>query len=221
MNDVIVQARKVANTNGSGNSDPVARQNAHDLLVDLKNQLIDAGNTQYGDQYIFGGANNLVPPFNKANNNYAGDGTERIIEIATGTTQAISVTGDRLLQGIGANPSYGTTNILQAFDDLIAAVGDATTPSNVSGITAAGQALDAGRTQVFNAININLSRSVRLGNMEKLIDNNINTLETVVGNIQSVDMAKAGVQLNKEQAAFEASLSATAKITQLSLLDYL
>jgi flagellar hook-associated protein 3 FlgL len=36
-----------------------------------------------------------------------------------------------------------------------------------------------------------------------------------------VDYIEAATQLTQQQAAFEAALAATAKITQLSLLDYL
>ena len=221
MNDVMQQTRSLMNTMNSGSNDPNERQNVNNQLVELKKQMIDMVNTQYGDQYIFGGANNLVPPFNTANNTYAGDGTERQIEIAAGTTQTISITGDRLLLGVGANPSYGNTDILKTFDDLIAAVGDATTPSNPAAITTAVQSLAPASRQIFNAINTNLSRMIRVDNMAKLNETNKNTLSNIVGNIQNVDMVKLGVQLNTEMNAFEASLSATAKLSQMSLLDFM
>jgi len=220
MNDVMLQAKSLMNTINNGSSDPSERQNVHNQLVELKKQIIDFANTQYGDQYIFGGADNLVPPFDAAGA-FVGDGTERQIEIAANTTQTISVTGDRLLLGIGANPSYGTTNIMQMFDNLIAAVGDATTPSNPAAITAAVQTLAPATQQIFNAVNTNLSRMTRVDNMSKLNENNKNTLTNIVGNIQNVDMIKLGVQLNTEQNAFQASLAATAKLSQLSLLDYM
>jgi flagellar hook-associated protein 3 FlgL len=51
--------------------------------------------------------------------------------------------------------------------------------------------------------------------------NNKNTLETIFSNTQNVDYAKLAVQLNQQKIAFEASLSATAKLSQMSLLDYL
>jgi len=220
MNDVMLQAKSLMNTINNGSSDPSERQNVHNQLVELKKQIIDFANTQYGDQYIFGGADNLVPPFDAAGA-FVGDGTERQIEIAANTTQTISVTGDRLLLGIGANPSYGTTNIMQMFDNLIAAVGDATTPSNPAAITAAVQTLAPATQQIFNAVNTNLSRMTRVDNMSKLNENNKNTLTNIVGNIQNVDMIKLGVQLNTEQNAFQASLAATAKLSQLSLLDFM
>jgi flagellar hook-associated protein 3 FlgL len=282
MNEIMQQTKSLMNTINSGSTDPNERQTVHNQLVELKKQIIDMANTQYGDQYVFGGANNLVPPFqqksgdltsgatNIANievtglstgmqiygngipanttisaittgppssitlsnpatatatagtlNVYAGDGTERVVEIAANTNQTISVTGDRLLLGIGANPSYGSTNVLQMFDNLIAAVGDATTPSTPANITTAVQSLDPASKQIFNAVNTNLSRMIRVDNMTKLNENNKNTLATIAGNIQNVDMVKLGVQLNSEQNAFEASLAATAKLSQLSLLDYM
>lgn len=221
MNEIMNQAKSLMNTMSSGSTDPSERQNANNQLVELKKQMIDMVNTQYGDQYIFGGSNNLVPPFNTANNTFAGDGTERQIEIAGNTTQTVSITGDRLLLGVGTNPSYGTTNILQVFDNLIAAVGDSTTPSNPAAITAAVQSLEPASRQIFNAVNTNLSRMTRVDNMAKLNETNKNTLTSIVGNIQNVDMVKLGVQLNTELNAFEASLSATAKLSRMSLLDYL
>ena len=61
----------------------------------------------------------------------------------------------------------------------------------------------------------------RVDNMSKLNVANKNTLTTIVGNIQEVDMIKLGVQLNAEKTALEASLAATAKLSQMSLLNYL
>jgi len=220
MNNVMLQTKSLMNTISNGSADPSERQNAHNQLVELKKQIIDFANTQYGDQYIFGGADNLAPPFDAAGA-FTGDGTERQIEIAANTTQTISITGDRLLLGIGANPSYGTTNIMQMFDNLIAAVGDTTTPSNPAAITAAVQNLAPATQQIFNAVNTNLSRMTRVDSMSKLNENNKNTLTDIVGNIQNVDMIKLGVQLNTEQNAFQASLAATAKLSQLSLLDFM
>ena len=221
MNDIMIQTQSLMNTINGGSNDPNERQLAHDQLIELKKQMVDFANTKYGDQFIFGGANNLTPPFNYTNNTFAGEGTERVVEIAANTPQTISVTGDRLLLGIGANPSFGTTNILQMFDDLIAAVGDAATPSNVPNLRTAIQSLAPASKQIFNAVNINLSRMTRVDNMSKMNDINKNTLTDIVGKIQNPDMVKLGVQLNTEKNAFEASLSATAKLVQMSLLDFL
>lgn len=287
MSAVISQAKKVAGTINTGSSDPSIRQSAHDQLVDLKKQMIDMANMQFGDQYIFGGAKNLTIPFSTTSgditsgsstvlnaavtgltagmqvsgsgipsgtvigaviavppsftlvdslgvpvtatatatatslNLYSGDNTQLSIEIAQNSNQALNVTGDRLLKGVGTSPNYGSIDIFKTFDDLIAAVGDNLTPSNVPAISQASADLQDGAKQINIATSDILSRLTRLDNMNKLNDNNKNTLLSISTSIQEVDYAKLGVQLNSQKIAFEASLSATAKLSQLSLLNYL
>jgi len=57
--------------------------------------------------------------------------------------------------------------------------------------------------------------------MNTLNDNNKSTLLSISTRTQEVDYAKLGIELNSQKTAFDASLSATAKLSQLSLLDYL
>ena len=54
--------------------------------------------------------------------------------------------------------------------------------------------------------------------MQKNIEN---TMLTSFDKAQTADYAELGVKLTQQLAAFEATLAATAKISQLSLLDYL
>ncbi len=221
MSGIVNQAKKLAGSISSGSSDPTIRQNAHDQLVSLKKQLVDMANTQYGDQYVFAGANNNAAPFNNTDNTYGGDSTQLSIEIAQNSTQGLNVTGDRLLKGSGANPSYGSTDILKAFDDMIAAVGDSTTPSNVAAISTAATDLENGAKQLNNATSDIISRMTRLDNIGKLNDNNKNTLLSIATGVQEVDYAKLAIEQSNQKLAYEASLSSTAKLSQMSLLDYL
>ncbi len=221
MSDIIGQAKKLAGTINSGSDDPNIRQSAHDQLVNLKKQLVDMANTQYGDQYIFGGANNSSPPFNNTDNNYAGDGTQLSVEIGQNTTQTMNITGNRLLKGGGTNPNYGSIDILKTFDDMIAAVGDSTTSSNVPAINQAASDLYDGSKQLNTAVSDVLSRMTRLDNISKFNANSKDTMLSIASNVQNVDYAKLGVELSQQKLAFEASLSATAKVSQLSLLNYM
>lgn len=225
ISDILNETQKLMGTINSGSGDPSLRQNAANQLADLKKQIVEMANTQMGDQYIFGGAINNSAPFSIANNNYSGDSTQLTIEIAQNTTQAVSITGDRLILGTstpaGTLPKYGSTDILATYDNLIAAVGDITTPSNVEAIAQGTSDLQEGYKQITNAVSDNLSRMTRLDNMAKLNENNKNMMQTIVGNVQNVDYAQLGVELNSQKTAFEASLSATAKISQLSLLDFI
>jgi len=55
------------------------------------------GNTQSGDQYIFGGAKNSTPPFSVTAPYYAGDETSLKIEIGSGSTQSMNIPGNQIL----------------------------------------------------------------------------------------------------------------------------
>lgn len=218
MSDTMTLAKKLANSISSGTSDITLRQTVVTQLQALKQQLVDMGNTQLGEQYIFGGAKNSTQPFSATSPYYSGDETALNVEIGNNTTQQLNVLGGQLLTADTATSKpYGATNILQTFDDLITAV----SANDVPGMQAGSQALYDGAIQINNAQSEVASRTMRLDSMTKLNVNTKNTLETIYGNVQNVDYVKLAVQLNQQKTAFEASLSATAKISQLSLLDYM
>ena len=81
--------------------------------------------------------------------------------------------------------------------------------------------MEAGIKQVQNATGDVASRVARLDSMNKLNQNSSTMLNNIYSNVQNVDYAKLAVELSQQQTAFNASLSATAKISQLSLLDYM
>ena len=219
ISDTMTLAKQLMDTLTSGTSDATTRQTAISQLQAMKQQVVDMGNTQFGDQYIFGGAKNTSPPFSPTGPNYySGDESALKVEIATGSTQQINIPGNQLLTADTATAQpYGSTNILQTFDNLIAAVG----ANNVTAITQGAQAMEAGIKQVQNATGDVASRVARLDSMSKLNKNSSTMLNNIYSNVQNVDYAKLAVELSQQQTAFNASLSATAKISQLSLLDYM
>ncbi len=222
MADTMTLAKRLVASYPPGTTDTTAQASAISQLKALKQQMIDMGNTQSGDQYIFGGAKNLSPPF--SNNTppalpvYAGDETETRVEIASNTTELMNIPGNQLLMADSAvSQPYGTVNILKTFDDMMAAIQTNTTEA----ITAAANSLEDGAKQITNAQSGLAARIQRLDSLSTMHTNNINTLETIVGNTQNVDYAKLAVQISQQEIAFNASLSSTAKLSSLSLLDYL
>jgi flagellar hook-associated protein 3 FlgL len=214
MSDITNLARKLAGTIASGSNDQTVRNNVVSQLNELKKQLVDMGNTQLGDQYIFAGFKTSSPPFSATGNSYSGTGDDINVEINQNSQAAINITGDTLLKGTG---TYGSVDILQTFDDLATAV----TNNNVSDIQSQSARLDAAADQIANATSDVAARMIRLDSASKMITQNQNTIENIISDTQNVDYAKAAVELSQQQTAFQAALSATAKITQLSLLDYI
>ncbi len=283
ISSALKQVRQLASSITNGSSDPTIVANAVSQLSALKNQLIDMGNTQLGDQYIFGGFETRYAPFSQQTtstpavndtaltidtttltngslitgpgippntfisitaataagtvdlvdstgvavattaaatsatstfNFFRGTTDGLNVEINQGTTLQLNVPGDQVLLGTG---TFGSVNILDEIDKLSTALLNG--PS--ADISAAATKLDDAANQVNNAITDVASKMIRLDSMDKLLVNNRNTLGTLTSSIQTVDYAKAATELNQQKMAFEAALSATAKVSSLSLLDYL
>jgi len=214
MINVVTEARKTAGTIGSGSSDSTVRANASSQLSELKKQLVDMGNTQLGDQYLFAGFKTDSAPFSKSDNTYHGTGDDISVEIDQDSLAAINITGDKLLKGTG---SYGSIDILQTFDNLMTAI----TSNDTTTIQSESEKLDTAMKQIANAVTDVGNRLTRLESAKTMINQNQDTLSGIISDTQGVDMIKAATELTQQQTAFEAALSATAKISQLSLLDYL
>lgn len=251
MSDIMQQVKKIAGDMVSGTTDQTSINAAITNLAALKDQLVDLGNTQAGSQYVFAGYGNSQPfdttPTTVAGTNPALTGipgTNSFIQTASGafsgTKDGLSVeiaagnpgtqvmvasSGALLLRGgkppaavgSGASAGVGPVDILGSIDSLIAAI----TNSNKTAIADGIKNMKAGADQITSYQTMSAGAVKRLNNAQTMITNNQNTLKTMYGNLQNVDYAKAGVELSQQTTAFNAALSTTAKITQLSLLDYM
>lgn len=223
MAGLMQQVKKIAGDMASGISDASNIAGAIGNLTQLKQQLIDLGNTRMGGQYIFAGFSDSRP-FD-TDGNFSGTDDLLKVEVAQGSQVAATLSGGTLLRGgtppaavgSGATAGTGPVDILGSIDALI----DALQANDRDGITDGVKNLKAGGDQIASAQADVAGRLVRLDNMESLIENNQNTLKTIYGELQNVDYAKAGVQLSQMTTAFNAALSATAKLSQLSLMDYM
>jgi len=224
MSGLMQQVKKIAGDMVSGTLDASSISGAVTSLTQLKGQMIDLANTQIGNQYIFAGFKNSQP-FDTTTGAFSGTGDALNLEIANGSTVATNISGGNLLRGgipaaavgSGATAGGSPVDILGSIEALILAISGQDTAGIVDGaknMKAAAEQIVAAQTDVAG-------RLVRLSNMQSLIDSNQNTLKSIFGDMQNVDYAKVGVQLSQQTTAFNAALSTTAKLSQLSLLDYM
>lgn len=217
------QVKKIAGDMVSGTLDATTISGAVTNLTQLKSQLVDLGNTRIGDQYVFAGFKNSAP-FDAAGV-FSGTGDILNMEIGPGSNVATNISGGALLRGgtppaaVGSGGTAGSSpvDILGSIDALITAITAKDTAAIQDGI----KNMKAAGDQIMSAQTDVAGRLVRLDNMKSMITSNQNTLKTIFGNIQNVDYAKAGVQLSQQTTAYNAALSTTAKLAQLSLLDYM
>lgn len=216
MSATMNEIKKLASGVTNGTDDLMVRQNTVSQLQTFKQQLVDYGNTQVNNQYVLAGTENQTPPF--TGSTYNGNDGNIDIELGVSSKQAMNITGDRVLSGSNAPPyAYGNTDILAELDALITAVEN----NDVAAIRVGAEAMEAGSSQVNNAITDLGGRLKRIDTMMNLAETTKGMIMGVVADVQNVDYAKLAIEMNQQQIAFEATLSSTAKITQISLLDYL
>ncbi|WP_243370229.1 flagellar hook-associated protein FlgL [Geotalea sp. SG265] len=224
MASIMAQVKTVASNMISTSTDPNMIANATTNLTQLKDQLIDLGNTQIGNQYVFGGFDNSTAPFDAAGT-FNGTDDDIYVNIAKNSSVAINITGGDLLRGgtppvgsaSGAGAGTRPTDIIANINALINAI----TTGSSADITDGVKNMKAAADQINAAQSVVAGNKMRLDNAKTMIVNNQNTLKNIIGSKQNVDYAKAATELTQQQTAFQAALSATAKISQLSLLDYI
>ncbi|ACM19001.1 flagellar hook-filament junction protein FlgL [Geotalea daltonii FRC-32] len=224
MSSIMAQVKTIASNMISTSTDANMIANATTNLTQLKNQLIDLGNTQIGNQYVFGGFDNSTAPFD-ASGVFSGTDDPMKVDIARNSSVAINITGGDLLRGgtpavgAGSGATAGTrpADIIDSIDKLIAAITSSSAADIVDGV----KNMKASADQIAAAQSTVAGNMMRLDNAKTMIVNNQNTLKNIISSKQNVDYAKAATELSQQQTAFEAALSATAKISRLSLLDYI
>ena len=220
MYNYVNQAKSVAASMSSGSTDVNIRNSAVSQLQAIKQQLIDMGNTQLNGVYIFaggGGASLSTPPFTAGTPVvYNGDTRELNVEISPGSKEKMNMVGRHLLTAVGGDP-YGSINVFNTIDQLITDI----TANNIPGIQTGMQNLYQAGIQLESAQTVVGTRLLRLEGAANMNSSTKSTLQTVFGNVQNADYAKLAVEMSQQQTAFEATLSSTAKISQMSLLDFL
>lgn len=198
------------------NQNDDTRNNIASQLTVMREQLADMANTQLENQYIFSGTDATTRPYDRTvgNSTYHGNSETNKIQIDVNATETKNIPGSDVLGG-----GTGGVDILKELDELITALQAG--PISASDRTKYANLMEQGSQQLQTAQVTVATRIKRLDLMTTMLNNTKNTLETVYSTVQNADYAKLGVELSQQKIAFEATLSSTAKISQMSLLDYL
>ena len=146
-------------------------------------------------------------------NQYNGDSDETNVIIGPSAQLKINVAGDTAFGQAGDT----THNLF----DILAGLKNSLQNNVTSGVQTA-------LAQLGNAQDNNTSNLADVGSRLNRIDVNKNMLSDLEGNnttrlsgIEDLDITKASLELNSKQMIFQAALYSAAKVTELSLLNYM
>lgn len=200
--DLIVQGAS-SGSNGADAREAIAQQ-----LSQLRNALLDDANTQFMGRPIFGGTTAGTKAYD-TDGVYVGDANAVNRTIADGVDVAVNVNGPNAF-------SSGADDLFKVLDD--AATMARTDPDALStALTRLDSVAGQMRTQLtgvgarYSHVEATTSQlsAATLANQASLSD------------VENVDIAQAIMDVQMQEVAYQASLGATARVIQPSLIDFL
>ena len=193
----------------SGAMGPAALDSLAQEIDGIRSNLVAQANTTYLDRPIFGGVTSGSTAYDNAGN-FVGTSGAVNRRIADGVTVRVDVDGTTVF-GDGASSVFqelsDLSTALRAGDNAGVATGIAQLRTRIDTITAARTKAGVVNQQVAAASDAAATAQLHM-------TENLSTLE-------DTDLAKATISLQMQQVAYQASLAATSKTIQPSLLDFL
>jgi flagellar hook-associated protein 3 FlgL len=174
----------------------------------IRTSLLAMANTSYNGRPLFGGTTTGTVSFDSTGA-YVGDNGSITRTIGPNSSVTVNSIGTAVYGANGSN-LFGVLSTISS--DL---------QSNTSNLTADLSSLDTAISRVTGAQGQEGAVYSRIQNTQSVNAANSVALKTQLSTIQDIDLADMAVQVSSADAAYQAALATTAKVRQMSLLDFL
>ncbi len=218
----LVQRARELTLQGASNTNAQAQRDALAEEIDeVLEQLLVEANHITNDRYVFGGTRTLSAPFVATRNAddevtavaYTGNSADIEIAISEGVRVATNVPGDGVFLSTGAQ----STDIFQMLIDIR----DNLRAGDVGALTTRLEEMNFAETQLQVATARLGAVTNRIEDVESELDAYNVQLESVRSDNIDADFAEVILNLNSQSNAFQAALTAGARVLQPSLLNFL
>jgi len=193
-------------------------------MTELRNQILSLANSQDSNgNYLFAGSRVSQMPFSpdaKGVIVYKGDQARMVVGVGDNRRMNQNIPGsDAFINVVRDDGKGGRVGIgfFQAMGDLIEAVKSSNRVAiqrGISEIDTLQQGLSDATAQVGTDLNV-------VDSQNNVLDEITLRLKTTMSDIQDLDYTEAITKMNKDQLALEAAQSSFAKISKLSLFNYI
>jgi flagellar hook-associated protein 3 FlgL len=181
-------------------------------LDGLRDQTIAAANATHAGRFLFGGSITTTPPYLKnpdSSVTYQGNSQDVVLQVSRTSTVQTQIPGSQIFSG--------SVNIFQVMSDLSTAMqaGDKTgIDAQVKKLEQFAEVVSIARGKIGSYVNMASNISAELTSARLGRENDL-TQE------QAANMAQAITNMNLNQSALEATMAVGARISNLTLLDFL
>lgn len=212
--DQIRRVRDLTVQGLNGSNGPNERRAMAVEILAIRDSLVGLANTQHSGRPLFGGTSDAATVYDSATGSFqvAATGGSGAINrtIAPGETITVNMSGPEVFGADGNN----LFNVLtQIADGLLA------DPTTVDGSDL--QALDARMQGVTDALGEIGARYNRVETMKNRANDAIINFKSSLSEVEDIDLPATIMDMQLQETAYKAALSATARVLQPSLVDFL
>jgi flagellar hook-associated protein 3 FlgL len=181
--------------------------------------ILSYANIKYGGKYIFGGTDHTKAPYGlDATSSFYEEKTAHLdgiqkIRVSSSSTMQVNIPGRDVFGQVGNPPGTDIFNSLIDIRDRLAA-GQAPTNADMETINNFNDNVLSELTVAGNTYN-------RLSDAKTLLESQRQDVETLMGKVQEVDVARAIVDMKDLQSSMDRTLQISSYVLPKSLLDYL
>ena len=202
VRDLVLQGMNTG-TATTGSQEAIAAE-----VDNIRESLLGVANSTYLDRPIFGGNTPKTAAY-KADGTFDGDGAEIMRTVGDNAQVRVNLTGPEVF-GAGANNLF---NVLASISEKLkndpnSLAADLGRLDDVTGIMKTGLAQAGAR---YN----------RVESMKDTAENRLLALASQQSELEDIDLPATIMEMQLQQTAYQAALSATAKVIQPSLVDFL
>lgn len=178
----------------------------------LRDQLLSYANTVFEGQYMFAGSKTDSAAYNKASSGtitYAGNSDVMKLQVGKASTLQSQIPGNQVFSG--------AVDIFQTLTDLVTAMSSGSTSAirtQVARLEQFSQTVSSARTKVGGLLNGATAAQNDLRQADL-------TLVAHLSQLQDADLAQALSEFTQSQNALAAATAVGARVSSLSILDYL
>ncbi|MEI7538011.1 MAG: flagellar hook-associated protein FlgL [Comamonadaceae bacterium] len=225
--DVLIRIKELAIQANNGTQGSTSRAAIATEMKGLRDQLLSLANsTDTTGNYLFSGSKVKTPAFATdaaGEVSYQGDQTHMQVAVGDQRTIAINRSGTTAFVRVVRTASDGTTSgtgFFQAINDLIAGVnakdgsGSAAMQRGLTEMDALHQGVVLAQAQSGTDMKV-------IDQQRAVLDDTKLSLKTALSNVEDLDMATAITQMQKQMLSLEAAQASFAKVSQLTLFNYI
>jgi flagellar hook-associated protein 3 FlgL len=227
VDDLVQQARKLAETNSGAEVTTEQRQLAAENVKEIYDQVMQLANSRFGGRYMFAGYQTDTAPFtrdadpNDPTDDYAatynGDAGSFQIPIADNVKVSVDADGRNYFQ----DGAPGGVKIFDQLRNLINGLQNADLTAGTAQIQATVDPLENAHVQIMNKRSEAAPKLYRLEASEQYWTNFKTRVQDAIGRDEDADITRVAVELSNLQTAYETSMAAAARIIQRGLVDFL